>query len=87
MLRYALASTPCSKNCQSQFIQAAMIRKLLLYEEVAELFSVLLRREIFVWLRAGWIYLSELPEETMNGPTKHQPEFCGEVVGRHPSDV
>ena len=40
-----------------------MIRKLLLYEEVAELFTVLLRREIFRLTRARMDLLSELPGE------------------------
>jgi hypothetical protein len=40
-----------------------MIRKLLLYEEVAELFTVLLRREIFRLTQGRIDLLSELPGE------------------------
>jgi hypothetical protein len=40
-----------------------MIRKLLLYEEVAELFTVLLRREIFRLARGRMDLWSELPGE------------------------
>jgi len=49
-----------------------MIRKLLLYEEVAELFTVLLRREIFRLTQGRMDLLSELPGEqiTDSGGTR-----------------
>ena len=40
-----------------------MIRKLLLYEEIAELFTVLLRREIFRLTQSPDGFIEELPRK------------------------